>query len=221
MQPLKSAPIDSEKGTVLETLLILVVVLGVVGGLVVLNLRGNLGVQMPTPTIPPNLHQVSVPADAIKISGCIPFEGEHLVRVEDLPHGPFYVAHEGKVIAIEYMFEPKEIPGEDLVKMPPQEFGAYMQKQQLSVADLVEQLHFGFDLFGNEYKDFNFNWAPPHAGLVAPHYDIHFYLVDESERAKICPDAQIQDIAPPELLKRLSELGVPLPPAPEGAPPQQ
>lgn len=220
MQASGTAPTISQKGVAVEILLILVVLVLIAGFFVFqLGVKQQPQVQTPTPKLKA---EVSVPADAIKISGCIPFEGEHWLRLEDLPFGPLYVAHEGKVIAIEYMFEPKEIPGEELAKMPPQEFGAYMQQQQLSVADLVEQLlHFSFDLFDLEYKEFSIQWTFPHAGLPKPHYDVHFYLVDESERTNICPDAQIQDITPPELLQQLKELGVPLPAVPEGAPPQQ
>lgn len=157
---------------------------------------------------------IVLPEDAIKVSECVPFMGDHWLQLDKLPNGPMYITHNGEVVGIEYMLIPDEIPGKETAMMSQAELSQYMAENNLSFADLMEQDHNHFDLFNQQYESWDIHWTQPHAGLPVPHYDIHFYFISEEERAGICPDAQPQDITPPELIEELIKLGVPLPETP-------
>ena len=168
------------------------------------------------------VEEISLPSDAVQISGCVPFEGEHWVRVQDLPHGPIYVVDKGKIVALDYMYRPDEFPGEAVAKMAPAELGAYMQEKNYSVADLVKEA-FGGNTPGVSnfvsmpnvpFKSFDIHWTAPHPGILEPHIDIHFFMNTAAEREQVCPDADLEQIAPASLITRLQELGVPVPGAP-------
>lgn len=155
---------------------------------------------------------ITLPTGLVKISGCIPFEGEHWVRPQDLPHGPFYVTNDKKVTAVEYMIEPEEIPGKDYAAMPFPQFIGYMQKNNLGLNNIVDELQsLSFDLSNAKYTYSDIHWTAPHAGQLKPHYDIHFYLQPKSEMKKVCPEATLQDVFPEALMQDLSKQGVPLP----------
>src|SRR4051812_38737338 len=44
-----------------------------------------------------------LPSGTVKVSGVVPGMGEHWANPKDLPLGPIYCVHKGKVICIEYM----------------------------------------------------------------------------------------------------------------------
>lgn len=158
---------------------------------------------------------IKVPQNAIKISGCIPGQGEHWVEADQLPSGPFYVTHNGKVTAIEYMLFDDEIPGKDFSFMAPDKAMGYMQEHNLSLSDLVKQIDLTFTLPNIEFKRWGIHWTPPHAGLTRPHYDIHFFLIDEAEAAGICPEADFGTVLPQDLVEDLIRQGVEMPQAPK------
>ncbi len=155
--------------------------------------------------------EVNLPSNAVKLSGCVPHMGEHWVDPEQLPKGPIYFTNNGKVIGIEYMISPDDIPNEQLAKAAsPQEAIAYMQQNNLTFADTVFP-HYTRDLKGYDVNFMSLEWTMPHAGFVAPHYDLHFYFIDKSEVDAICPDSKIENIDTPEIRQRLDELNIPYP----------
>lgn len=153
----------------------------------------------------------TLPMGAVKLSECIPHEGEHWVVPKDLPYGPFYSTYNGKVISTEYMFTEDSIPGKEGVNMSFDEVVTFMNHTNLSFSDLVKNSFFGFDLFDHRYKSFDIHWSAPHAGFDTPHIDVHFFLVDKSELENICPDAKIENVYSEEILKAVDEHNIPFP----------
>lgn len=155
--------------------------------------------------------QLSIPKDAVKISGCISHEGEHWVQPQNLPNGPFYVAYNNKVLAFEYMLSADQIPGNDIAHMTPEQSMKYLQDNKLSLSDFVHQLDKTYELPTSSLKDFSIHWTPPHAGFVVPHYDIHFYVVDKAERDQVCPAATFDQILPADMVQDLKQRGIAVP----------
>ena len=156
--------------------------------------------------------EITLPSDLVKISGCIPFEGEHFVRAQDIPHGPFYVIHNGKLMAMEYMFELKDIPGEEYAEMTFPQLITHMQSNKLALKDIVNELQtLKFDLPKANYTYMDIHWTAPHAGVLNPHYDLHLYVAEKEEMNTVCPDSTLQDVLPEDLVKDLINSGVPLP----------
>lgn len=170
----------------------------------------------------PTVKNLTVPAGAIKISGCIPHEGEHWVEIDKLPHGPYYVAHNGIVTALDYMLTEDDIPGKDFAhKSLPEEL-EYMQANNMDLSDLVHHLDKEYAVPpGVTVKSWSIHWTPPHGGLIVPHYDMHLYLVDNTVLESICPDAPMDSVLPQEVYDELQRLGVPVPQMGEPAPPAQ
>jgi hypothetical protein len=158
------------------------------------------------------VQEITIPSDVVKISGCIPFEGEHWVRTQDLPRGPFYVTYNGKLTAFEYMFNPEEIPGKDVANMSFPQLITHMQTNKLELKDVVNNLQsLPFDLKNATYTYSDLHWTAPHAGQLKPHFDLHFYVQSREEMKKVCPDATLQGVLPDSLVKDLIKEGVPLP----------
>jgi hypothetical protein len=162
------------------------------------------------PTLPPN---------AVKASGCVPGEGEHWVVPENLPNGPMYAAWNGKVMSMEYMFTPEEIPGLDTSKMTREQFAAHLQANKLSFADFLHNRTKKNNLFEYKFKDFAIFYSGPHAGLTQHHIDMHFYFVDDAYLRTICPNSTPADAGNPEIIKALAARGIPVPGATSSASP--
>lgn len=158
---------------------------------------------------------VTLPPDAVKISECIPFMGEHWVQPSKLPIGPFYVVYNGKVTGIEYMFTPDKIPGEKAAKMSEKEIMDYISKNNLTLADLVKANQFQLDTLGAKVHYMTIDWNSPHSGLAAPHYDVHAYLIDKAEASQICPEAKIEEVYSKEVLDNVERYKIPFPEAPK------
>jgi hypothetical protein len=156
---------------------------------------------------------VKLPSNAVKISDCVPLMGEHWVVLSNIPRGPYYVTYQNKVIGIEYMFKPDEIPGDKLSHMSADEAKAYIQKNNLSFADLIrEVIPKRIDWpQGSQVKTWDIEWSGPHTGLLVPHYDLHYYFISQAELSQVCPDATLGSELPPQMAKELKALGVPLP----------
>jgi hypothetical protein len=158
---------------------------------------------------------LTLPSDAVKISGCVPFEGEHWVSPKDIKHGPYYIMEKGKVLGIEFMFSPEDISGEKYTKMGPEQFVAHMQQNNLEFKDVVNDIRsFNFDTLGINVKYFDLHWTPPHAGSVHPHYDMHMYIVDKSEMDLVCPDSTMEEAFATDLYPELIKSNIPVPQAP-------
>jgi hypothetical protein len=155
--------------------------------------------------------RLPLPTDAVKISECIPFMGEHWVQPSKLPVGPIYAFYNGKVTAIEYMFTPDKIPGEKAAKMSQKDADDFIRKNNLSLADLVNANKFDLDLPESPYTFLTLDWSSPHSGLAAPHYDLHAYLIPKSERDAICPEAKLEEVYSTEVMDNIQKYKIPFP----------
>jgi hypothetical protein len=105
-----------------------------------------------------------VPEGTIQLSGVVPAMGEHWGNPADMPLGPIYCIHEGKIVCLEFMIAQADFEAgkswPDLAGMdglPP-----------------VDHVSIGFEPAGHE-------------GYEVPHYDIHMYFLPPEEIAKIQP----------------------------------
>lgn len=154
---------------------------------------------------------VTLPDDAVKITECIPHEGEHWVQPDKVPNGPYYVTYKGKVMSVEYMLAPDQIPGEKLARSPQAEFTNYIVKNNKTLSDIVNESRIPLSLPATTYKTVHIGWTAPHAGFLIPHYDIHFDFVTDEELRNVCPDARLQDVYSPEVLKGINQNNIPFP----------
>lgn len=103
-----------------------------------------------------------LPEGTVQVSPVIPGMGEHWANPGDLPLGPIYCVHEGKIVCLEFM-------------MSQEEFSAGKSWTDLSgVAGIppVNHINIGFEANGHE-------------GFEVPHYDMHFYFIDPAEQKAI------------------------------------
>lgn len=114
---------------------------------------------------------LALPVDAIQLSPCIPFMGEHWARVEDLPSGPIYLIHDGEVIGSEYMILENRLEGE-LIDVFGEQVGIPVSLPSLGVK--YDHIDLGFEPHGHE-------------GMEEAHYDVHNYLITPEEKFSICP----------------------------------
>jgi hypothetical protein len=154
---------------------------------------------------------VTLPDDAVKVSECIPFMGEHWVQPSKLPLGPYYVVYKGKVTALEYMFTPDKIPGEKGAKMSEAEAMDFMKKNNLTLADLVKTFDLHLPLQNQKYQFLSIEWNAPHSGITTPHIDTHAYLISEEETKLICPDATIESVYSQEVMDNVKKYKIPFP----------
>ena len=154
---------------------------------------------------------IPLPANAVKITECIPYEGEHWVEADKVTNGPYYVTYQGKVVSVEYMLAPNQIPGEKTAKSSPEDFMKYVAANNKTLADIVDDSRIALTLPVTTYKTVHIGWTAPHAGFLIPHYDIHFDLLTDAELHKICPDARLQDVYSPEVLKGINKNNIPFP----------
>lgn len=104
------------------------------------------------------------PPGVVQISPCVPFMGEHWANPANLPLGPIYTVHDGRLISIEYMIAQAE-------------FQAGMDWLDLTFGYLGEPL---------PIEHANIEFLPRgHEGFEVPHYDLHFYLVTHAEERAI------------------------------------
>lgn len=155
--------------------------------------------------------QLTLPTDAVKISECIPYEGEHYVQPDKVPHGPIYTVYNGKVVGLEYMFTPDEIPGEKEAKMPIKEAMALIEKNKIPLSELVMVHKFHFDVMQANIHSFGMNWTMPHSGLDKPHYDLHMFLVDKATSLGICPDAKLENVYSQSVMENIEKYNIPFP----------
>lgn len=106
--------------------------------------------------------ELKVPEGATVISECAKGRGKQFVLPENIPFGPVYNVHNGKVTSIEFM--------------PAQEdFSAAAKKDFLDLK------------LGNvEYDHMNVGLlSKGHAGYPAPHYHIDVFTISRAESLKI------------------------------------
>jgi hypothetical protein len=104
------------------------------------------------------------PEGVVQVSACVPTMGEHWAKPADLPQGPIYTVHQGRLIAIEYMLTQAD-------------FAAGKNWHDLTFRYWGQQLPI-------EHADVDFQ-PQGHEGFEVPHYDLHFYVVGHSEDREI------------------------------------
>ena len=106
------------------------------------------------------------PDGAIKVSECVPYMGEHWANPANLPLGPIYTVHNGRLTSVEYMIAQAD-------------FAAGR-----SWGDL-KTLYWGREV---PIQNVNIAFLPTgHDGYEVPHYDLHFFTITDDEvRAITC-----------------------------------
>lgn len=111
----------------------------------------------------PKMPDVTVlPKDAVQLSPVVPQMGEHWANPADMPLGPMYCVHAGKVVCIEYM-----ISQQDFLNGK-----AWSNLQGLTDLPSVNHIDIGFNPKG-------------HPGYEIPHYDMHIFFISPEQKALI------------------------------------
>lgn len=106
----------------------------------------------------------SVPKDVIQLSPTVPQMGEHWANPKDMPIGPIYCVHNGKIVCLEFMISQSD-------------FAAGKTWPALAgMKDLPAVDHLSILFEPNGYE-----------GYEVPHYDLHMFFVSPEELAKIQP----------------------------------
>ena len=105
-----------------------------------------------------------LPQGTVKISETVPSMGEHWSRPEDLPLGPIYCVHKGKVVCIEYMMSQADL----------QAGKSWPELVGLKNLPPINHVNLGFMPTG-------------HHGYEIPHYDLHIYFVSREALRTITP----------------------------------
>ena len=105
-----------------------------------------------------------LPQGTVKISENVPSMGEHWSRPEDLPLGPIYCVHKGKVVCIEYMMSQADL----------QAGKSWPELVGLKNLPPINHVNLGFMPTG-------------HHGYEIPHYDMHIYFVSPEALKTITP----------------------------------
>lgn len=104
-----------------------------------------------------------MPEGTVQLTPDVPQMGEHWAKPGDMPIGPIYGVHNGKLVFIELML------AKDL------------QKTVHDIPGTTVPVPARFD-----HEDID--WNPEgHPGFEAPHYDVHFYYISREEQNKIMP----------------------------------
>lgn len=104
-----------------------------------------------------------LPEGTVQLTPDIPQMGEHWAKPADLPIGPIYGVHNGKLVFIELMM------AKDLQKT-------------------VHDIPGSTVLVPSRFDHEDIDWNPEgHEGFDVPHYDIHFYYISREEQNKIMP----------------------------------
>jgi hypothetical protein len=106
-----------------------------------------------------------LPKGTIKVSGVVPGMGEHWANPKDLPLGPIYCVHKGKVVCIEYMISQADL----------QDGKSWPELTGLKNLPAVNHINMGFEPKGHE-------------GYEVPHYDMHVYFVSPATLKAIKPE---------------------------------
>jgi hypothetical protein len=105
-----------------------------------------------------------LPEGVVQLSPTVPGMGEHWGNPADMPLGPIYCVHEGKIVCLEFMIAQEE-------------FAAGQSWPALAGMDglpPVNHVNIGFEAAGHE-------------GFEVPHYDIHMYFLSPEEMAQVQP----------------------------------
>ncbi len=107
--------------------------------------------------------ELSLPPDAVRIQACSDHRGALYVRPQDVPAGPIYMVHNGKIMGLEFMLDQGELSSGKAFK--------YLSALGMK----VDHVNTGLLPHG-------------HAGYAESHYHIDLYTVQKSVEDTItCP----------------------------------
>ena len=106
----------------------------------------------------------TLPEGVIQISPVVPAMGEHWANPADLPLGPIYCVHEGKIACLEFMISQEAFAAGE----------SWPELAGMEGLPPVDHIRMGFEPQGHE-------------GYEVPHYDIHMYFLPPDEIAAIQP----------------------------------
>jgi hypothetical protein len=153
----------------------------------------------------------TLPAAAVRLSGCVPFMGEHWADPKEVPNGITYLVYNNKVIGIEYMYKLDTIPGIDTSKMTQAQFQQYMKDNKLSYADALRKNTKYTDINGYKIQEYVLAYSAPHPGMPVPHEDIHMYFVNQDFLKTVCPNNTPDKISTPDVIKNIKDYNIPVP----------
>lgn len=154
------APIQPKKSKVPKIAMVILAGLMVAGAASAGYLYGKRQPSTTTEVTPP-VTDIKIPDGATVTAECIDGLGKQYVLPKDIPFGPIYNVHEGKVIGVEYMF------GADEITKDPARF--------MSLAG-----------FSHNFDHINIDFLPGgHAGDVGAHYHIDLLTIPKDEAAAI------------------------------------
>jgi len=99
-----------------------------------------------------------LPEGVVQISPVVPLMGEHWANPKDLPLGPIYCVHQGKVVCLEFM------PSQEDLKAGK----SWPTLSGIKGLPPVDHLSLGFEPHGHE-------------GYEVPHYDMHMFFISPEQ----------------------------------------
>ncbi len=154
-------PSSSKPGTYI--LILVLFILGAILGYVLHQfLPGS--EKAPPPPVSPNT-ALTLPPDAVQIQACSNNRGTLYVKPQDIPVGPIYMVHKGKIVGIEFMLSQEDfVQGKN-----------YKHLSGLGVN--IDHVNVGLFSHGHE-------------GYTSPHYHVDLYTITKEEEAQIvCPQS--------------------------------
>lgn len=140
----------------------LFLIIGLIGGYVLSTISPTQKLGNTTELPRTEIKELTLPADAVRIQACSDHRGTLYIRPQDIPIGPIYMVHDGKVIGIEFMLNQNEfLSGK-----------SYKYLSALNIT--IDHVNTGLLSQG-------------HAGYPLPHYHIDLYTVSrEIEDTILC-----------------------------------
>jgi hypothetical protein len=105
-----------------------------------------------------------LPEGVVQLSPTVPGMGEHWGNPADMPLGPIYCVHEGKIVCLEFMIAQEAFAAGE----------SWPDLSGMEGLPPVDHVSIGFEPQGHE-------------GYEVPHYDIHMYFLPPEEIAAIQP----------------------------------
>ncbi len=122
------------------------------------------------PAVQTTVQTVTVPKDATLTAGCVEGRGKQYILPKDIPNGPIYDVHDGKVIALEFLVASAQLTS------TPDKFSA-------------------LSLPSGAYDHLAVISVDPHAGLAEIHFHVVAYLISRAEAKQItCQPGSSSDI---------------------------
>lgn len=166
--PVSSGNMQSKKGLGLPLMALAALVVGLLAGFFLNTALGHPLQGDDKEANPQQAQQVAekkelqVPEGAVEINACAKGRGKQFALPQDIPFGPVYNVHEGKVTAVEFM------PAQS-------DFSADNPKDFVNLK-----------LYGVEYDHVDIGLlSKGHAGYPDPHYHVDVYTIPYEESQKI------------------------------------